>query len=572
MSDLGVDPSARRSEPEGCSVTDFSLKRKTPTRGTSDGISATRGAAPSTGGGRSTGEKRRGAADGHGEEESGAEDGSGAAIKEGCKEEEGVDPLGLLGLPPGLASMVRRRAGLDDDGVHADGVGGEGGDRFVGSDIGGGGGRAGDDGVGNSSGGGGGGGGGGLGGGCARRANIGRNGEERVTLALEVHTGHGRHVLAGLSSDAVRLVKERIFSFARVAYARVYGLRGSAVVTAAAAAGDAGDGAAQTMDEGFAASWWDGVEQHAKTPSGTDGGEEMDKQSAQRGREEGGEENDGADDVSLVSGGKGGQRAMHTGDTDSHVHEEEEEETQDGWEKARKRARAHVACGSSGDGTSDRAANHNREDGRGQDRYEEEMEQSKRTVGKPRRAATGKAATAAAVVQESKILQQTKVEVDDDDKLNGGGHGRAYTEPDGTGSSLPEMSQTTRGPAPGSGALAELVREFVRTPAFLSWVHDLRRADGLSHGVSFSDGVCCDSDEWVEDLYAGERETAAVASAADDADDDGFTARGGGDGGGGDGGGRGRDPFVFFARFKDEVRVPPISGTACFRSSRRPLF
>ncbi|CBN75402.1 conserved unknown protein [Ectocarpus siliculosus] len=100
-----------------------------------------------------------------------------------------------------------------------------------------------------------------------------------------------------------------------------------------------------------------------------------------------------------------------------------------------------------------------------------------------------------------------------------------------------------------SGVLAERVREFVRSPAFMSWVNELRRADAgaaKSYASSFIDGACCSSDEWVDGVRAGGRDHPVVGGIGD----------GGGagrKGDGGRGGGRERDPFVFFARFKDEA-------------------
>ncbi|CAM9365863.1 unnamed protein product, partial [Ectocarpus sp. 12 AP-2014] len=123
----------------------------------------------------------------------------------------------------------------------------------------------------------------------------------------------------------------------------------------------------------------------------------------------------------------------------------------------------------------------------------------------------------------------------------------------GTGNLLRDTHEPAAEPVPWSGVLAERVREFVRTPAFVSWVNEQRRADAsaaLSYASSFVDGACCSSDEWVDGVRAGGRNRPVVGGAGD-----GDGAGRAGDGGVG-GCGRERDPFVLFACFKDEVRVP----------------
>ncbi|CAM9822732.1 unnamed protein product, partial [Ectocarpus sp. 12 AP-2014] len=54
-----------------------------------------------------------------------------------------------------------------------------------------------------------------------------------------------------------------------------------------------------------------------------------------------------------------------------------------------------------------------------------------------------------------------------------------------------ETSELAVGPKPGSGALTCRLQEFVRTPAFLSWVQELRRPGDLDCGGlwrAWSDG------------------------------------------------------------------------------------
>ncbi|CAM9703581.1 unnamed protein product, partial [Scytosiphon promiscuus] len=179
----------------------------------------------------------------------------------GGGDDDDDDPLRFLCLTPGAASVVRRRlAGVEGafsvsgDGSGGAAAGGTAGHRHsagetdrghpagpLGLGVGGGDGGgdydgSGDDGDGSN------GGGGGLipdrASSC--RASARRDGVERVSLTLEVGgTKHERdprrpqHLLAGLTPHAVRLVKERIFSVARVEYALLYGL-GETEISAAA--------------------------------------------------------------------------------------------------------------------------------------------------------------------------------------------------------------------------------------------------------------------------------------------------------------------------------------------------
>eukprot|EP00752_Nemacystus_decipiens_P003642 g3356.t1 len=615
--DRVLEPPAPRSpEPEASvTVTDSLLSGKNPTGAIGDGKdgngdggdggsaqpSSTAAAAGDSGAGAGVGSgggsgntarENNAAVDGHGDDENGAEGGGGgghpAAGKEGCGEKALEDPLRLLCLSSGQASMVRRRAGLDGARIPDVHAGGEVSRGCAGSDVDrcgtgrdGGDGDGSGDSVGGDSGSC-----GGVRGGCLRGATkTGRDGEERITLAFRVsgsrdadfrvgvgaYADRDSHLLAGLTPNAVRLVKERIFSFARVAYARLYGLRGAA---AAIVAGEVGADAVSTVDDELGAAWWEGREQEENDESsGTGAGDGRVHTTAgrqagyHRGVEENEEEEEGQedDDFSLVSKGKGKRRAVFTADAENCPEEEEEEEKEaDGRrQNSRKRARPLPPPASSGAGPQNTLDGHADKGGHGRGQDGEKLERSDERAGKRQRAGSGKAA---AMVTPGQAPPKEEVDVDGDGDFSSGGGGgtsgirpcsgaissgdrdRALAELDVTGNLLPEVSVAAAEPVPGSGALAEWVREFVRTQAFLSWVDQLRRADAgtsPSYTCSFPDSACFNSDEWVEDECA--RGRGPVVSCA------GRTRDGGG---GCDGGGfaaRERDPFVFVARFKGEA-------------------
>ncbi|CAN0526868.1 unnamed protein product, partial [Ectocarpus sp. 12 AP-2014] len=76
---------------------------------------------------------------------------------------------------------------------------------------------------------------------------------------------HCRHLLAGLIPDAVRLVKERIFSVARVEYARLCGSRKATPpvgsdITRASPGGErpGGDVVTSVVEAEFDVPWWEG--------------------------------------------------------------------------------------------------------------------------------------------------------------------------------------------------------------------------------------------------------------------------------------------------------------------------
>lgn len=104
----------------------------------------------------------------------------------------------------------------------------------------------------------------------------------------------------------------------------------------------------------------------------------------------------------------------------------------------------------------------------------------------------------------------------------------------------------------GSGALTARLREFLRTPAFLSWVQELRRAGGGggNRGCGASGGGGDHSHHYsgILDGKEGCETDRTPATVRGSSVEGGATAAGAGGGGV-----AGREPFLFLARSQDEV-------------------
>ncbi|CAN0039833.1 unnamed protein product, partial [Ectocarpus sp. 8 AP-2014] len=509
---------------------------------------------------------------------------------------EDIDPLRLLCLPPGAASMVRRRhLRLESDGPVpvAAATGFPGNRRNDGQHAG----RrvgvvCGDSGVGvggvNTNGGVGVGGGidvdGGsvhVGGGLdvgdvvdeetsvevgAGGRNTRREGEERVTLVLSDNGAsagalgqgyHCRHLLAGLVPDAFRLVKERIFSVARVEYARLYGLRKAtppvgSVITRAPPGGERpeSDVVTSVVEEEFDVPWWEG----GGDGGGAKGGARQEEEAGAM-EDPGGETRSGNAGSEARGRGGGSEEDGDGEESDGDFSLEEEEEEEDvkvevAGAGPKKRSGLPLAM----------AAAETAAGAAAKDLEEEGPVDDEDHISASSRRRTGEDAASA---DERPRRQRTE---DGDGARRGGDGGNADgranggTDDEGDSNIRMEASELAVGPTPGSGALTCRLREFVRTPAFLSWVQELRRPGDLDSGGlwrAWSDGG---GDERCRGSTVGRgggngapksgtsvvgegREDAAPVACAGD--------RGEGEGRGG--GSNRRDPFVFCARFKDET-------------------
>ncbi|CAM9985193.1 unnamed protein product, partial [Ectocarpus sp. 12 AP-2014] len=499
--------------------------------------------------------------------------------------DDDIDPLRLLCLPPGAASMVRRRrsrlesvdpvsvAAATDfpgtrrkDGQHAarwvgvvcgdSGVGGVGGidvdgggvDVLGGVDVG--------DVVGEE---------GSVEVGAGRR-NTRREGEERVTLALS-DTGasagafgqgyHCRHLLAGLIPDAVRLVKERIFSVARAEYARLYGLRKAtrpvgSVITRGPPGGErlGGDAVTSVVETEFDVPWWEG----GRDGGGATGGARQEEEAGAV-EDRGGETRSGNAGSEARRRGGGSEEdddgEESDGDFSLEEEEEEEEDVKEEVGETGPKKRKGLPLAMAAVETAAAAAAEDLEEQDPADDEDQTSASSRRRTGED-----------AASADERPRRQRTK---GGDGARRGGDGGNADGRANGGGDEgdsniRMETSELAVGPTPGSGALTCRLQEFVRTPAFLSWVQELRRPGDLDCGGlwrAWSDGG---GDERCRGSTVGrggghgapKGGKSVVEEGREDAEPVAYA------GGRGEGEGRGgcstrRDPFVFCARFKDET-------------------